>query len=170
MTKPVPSTTMSALLSGMTALDAELAFRVLAYRESLPAGLAGSYVGLTGADRCLQIGILSDMLGWQALARAHELDPVLGRQRIVEASSELVARVARAFCARCADERALTVGLPLFVEGGIVLDLRLDVQAADIVLGSTRALVVLLAPRAPLAAATSGGHAPGGAAEKEPRR
>lgn len=156
MSKPVPSSIMSTLLSSMIALDGELTFRVLAYRESIPAGLAGSYVALTGADRALQLGILSDMLGWQALARAHDVEPLLARQRVVETSSELVTRVARAFRGRWVEEREVTVGLPLFVEGGIVLDGRLDVQAADVVLGSTRALLVVLSERAPAAVAGSG--------------
>lgn len=154
MSKPVPSTTLSVLLSSMTTLDADLAFRVLAYRESIPAGLAGSYVAVTGAERALQVGILSDMLGWQALARAHDAEPLLARQRVIEASSELVTRMARAFRARGADEREVTVGLPLFVEGGIAVDSRLDVQAADVVLGTTRALLVVLSPRSPLAIST----------------
>ena len=151
MSKPVPSTTLSTLLSSMSALDAELAFRVLAYRESIPAGLAGSYVALTGAERALEVGILSDMLGWQALASVHEADPLRARQRVVEVSSELVTRLARAFGGRWG-ERDVRLGLPLFVEGGIVLDGRLDVQAADVVLGSTRALLVVLSARSASAA------------------
>jgi hypothetical protein len=147
---------LSTLLSSMTTLDPELSFRVLAYRESIPTGLAGCYVALTGADRALQIGFLSDMLGWQSLSEAHDPDPALSRQRVVEVSSELVLRLARAFRRRWADEREVTIGLPLFVEGGVALDGRHEVQAADIALGATRALLVVLTPRPALAAATLG--------------
>ena len=154
MSKPVPSATLSTLLSCLTTLDPELPFRVLAYRESIPAGLAGGYVALTDAARAVQVGLLSEMLGWQALAGASGLDAVRGRQQVVEAATELVTRLARAFRGRWADGREVTIGLPLFVEGGIVLDGRLEAQAADIVLGSTRALLVVLAAPSSLAAAT----------------
>jgi hypothetical protein len=140
----------------MTTLDPELAFRVLAYRESIPANLAGSYVALTGAELALQIGLLSDMLGWQSLSQAHDPDPALSRQRVVEVSSELVLRLASAFRGRCADVRETRIGLPLFVEGGVAVDGRHDVQAADIVLGSTRALLVVLTARPALTGSTLG--------------
>jgi hypothetical protein len=149
----------------MTALDPELAFRVLAYRESIPANLAGCYVALTGAELALQIGLLSDMLGWQSLSQAHDPDPELSRQRVVEVSSDLVLRLASAFRGRCSDVREATIGLPLFVEGGVAVDGRHDVQAADIVLGSTRALLVVLTARQALTGPTLGTDQTVGSAE-----
>jgi hypothetical protein len=148
MTKPVPSKTMTALLAGITSLwgpESRLACRVLAYRESIPSGLAGGYVALTSAERSLQIGLLSDMLGWQSLRGVVETDEVRARYEVVEGGCELVTEVARGLVSRLAGD--FSIGLPLFVDGSVLTCPDTEVQAADIVLGATRALLVLLTPR-----------------------
>jgi hypothetical protein len=135
------------MLSGVSAVvnTAERPCRVLAYRESIPVGLAGAYVSLTGPERALQVGFLSDWLGWQQLARggAGEV-PVRGA--IVAQAEELVVAAARALAE--ADGHEFVLGLPLFVEGAVTTGAQNRVQAADIVIGMTRALLVLLAPQA----------------------
>jgi hypothetical protein len=148
MTKPVPSTTMTALLAGITSFsgpDSRLPCRVLAYRETIPAGLAGGYVSLTAGERSLQVGLLSDILGWQSLRGIVESDEVRAPYEVVECACELVTEAARALASKLAG--GFTVGFPLFVDGNVLACPDTDVQAADIVLGSTRALLVLLTPR-----------------------
>jgi hypothetical protein len=148
MTKPVPSTTMTALLAGISSLsEARLTCRVLAYRESIPAGLSGGYVALTSGDRALQIGLLSDILGWHSLHGIVESDEARAQDEVVEAACALVTTVARSLAVELAGEAELSIGLPLFVDGGVLIGPETEVQAADIVLGSTRALLVLLTSR-----------------------
>jgi len=149
MTKPVPSTTMTALLAGMSSLsEARLTCRVLAYRESIPSGLSGGYVALTSGDRALQIGLLSDTLGWHSLHGVVQSDEARAQDEVVEGACALVTAVARSLTVELAGEAELSIGLPLFVDGGVLIGPDTEVQAADIVLGSTRALLVLLTPRA----------------------
>lgn len=150
MTKPVPSTTMTALLAGIASFsgpESRLPCRVLAYRESIPSGLVGGYVSLTSGERSLQIGLLSDILGWQSLRGIVESDEARARHEVVEGACELVIEVARAMTAKLGGASPFSIGLPLFVDGTVLTASETEVQAADIVLGSTRALLVLVTPR-----------------------
>jgi hypothetical protein len=153
---------MTALLAGISSLaspGARLSCRVLAYRESIPAGLEGGYVALTSAHRSLQIGLLSDILGWRSLHGVVDTDEERARDEVIERACDLVTAVARALVGELAGEPELSVGLPLFVDGGVLTGPETDVQAADIVLGSTRALLVLLTPRSEVrSAANLEGH------------
>ncbi len=161
MSNQVPVTIMNALLASMTSpssLGGRLPCRVLAYRESIPAGLSGSYVALTGAGQALQVGLLSDVLGWQALSRVSDANDVSGRDAMLEAAGQLVTEAVGVFCASRADSNQFTLGLPLFVEGSVLVGAATELQAADIVLGSTRALLVVLTPRALSAAPAVDGN------------
>lgn len=149
MTKPVPSATLSALLTGMTSLsgaETRTPCRVLAYRESIPPGLLGAYIALTSSEHSLQVGLLSDILGWQSLTNVTESHETPARDEVVRAACSLVTAAARGLCAELGGE-AMSIGLPLFVDGSVLACPGTELQAADIVLGSTRALLVLLAPR-----------------------
>ncbi|HEV8547735.1 MAG TPA: hypothetical protein VGQ57_01885 [Polyangiaceae bacterium] len=160
MTKPVASITLSALLTSMTAAAGAaegLPCRVLAYREAVPPGLVGSYVALTGPGLRLQVGFLSDVLGWQSLGRrADDGLATLSKNVVLETASRFVTSAASALCRGFAPASDVAVGLPLFVEGGVAVGADVEVQAADIVLGSTRALLVVFAERG-VTAVESGG-------------
>jgi hypothetical protein len=121
---------------------------VLAYRESIPPGLVGSYVALTGSGFSVQVGLLSDVLGWQSLGRIPSDGlATLTRNVVLETAGRLATRAASALRRGVAQTGDVVVGLPLFVEGGVAVGSEVEVQAADIVLGSTRALLVVLVPR-----------------------
>jgi len=155
MSKPVPSSIMSALIAGMTSPSSPEAFlscRVLAYRESIPPGLLGGYIALTSSERALQVGLLSDIIGWQSLTRVTESHEAPARDEVVRGACALVTAAARALSAELRGD-PLSIGLPLFVDGSVLACPETELQAADIVLGSTRALLVLLAPRSSEAAA-----------------
>ena len=62
-------------------------------------------------------------------------------------AARLVTLTARALQASVPEAATLTLGLPLFVDGGVVVGADTAAQAADIVLGQTRALLVLLERR-----------------------
>ena len=141
---------MSTLLTSMAVLCRTLhrfPCRVLAFRESVPPGLSGSFVAVAGAGRSLQIGLLADPMGWQALSQALHEDASTAPQDVAQGASELATAAATAFKQGLPDSADLTLGMPLFVDGGVVVGEDTEIQAADVVLGSTRALLVLLDQR-----------------------
>ncbi len=147
MSQRSPSVTLSALIASVTAVGqaAGATCRVLAYRESVPLGSSGAFVALVGENRSFQIGLLSDPLGWQSFdALVHDQTPGLEDAHV---AARLVTLAARALQASVPEAGALALGLPLFVDGGVVIGKDAVVQAADIVLGQTRALLVLLERR-----------------------
>jgi hypothetical protein len=141
---------MSALLTSMNSLARTLhrfPCRVLAFRESVPPGLSGSFVAVAGGGRSLQVGLLSDPMGWQRLSQALHDDLVCTPETLVSGASELATAAAAAFRRELPDSDELTLGMPLFVDGGVSVGDDTEIQAADVVLGSTRALLVLLDQR-----------------------
>jgi hypothetical protein len=147
MSDSPPENTLAALLAGMSALDQphrRLPCRVLAYRESIPVGLSGSFVAVAGGGRSFQVGVLCDPLGWSALAETlgeHALRPSEGP---VNASADVTTFAARGLIEGLRGAGPLSLGMPLFVDGGVAVGKETEIHAADVVLGGTRALVVLL--------------------------
>ncbi len=138
---------MSQLVSAMTQLSARLPSfpcRVLAYRESVPTGLCGSYVSLSGQKTEHIIGLLSHPLGWETLSRSLDHDLPLAESRgLVEGACEMAKIVADTFRSRLPEVSASVVGLPLFAEGMVSSGRRTELQAADIALGGSLVLMVL---------------------------
>jgi hypothetical protein len=147
MTKPHPSSFMNQLVNAVTELSLRLPSfpcRVLAYRESVPGGLCGSYVSLSGEKGEHIIGLLSHPLGWEALSRSLDHDLPLSEARgLVEGACEMGKIVADAFRARLPDATASVIGLPLFAEGMVSSGRRIELTAADIALGGSLVLLVL---------------------------
>jgi len=147
MSDSFPSNTLGALLAGMSALDKphqRLPCRVLAYRESIPIGLAGSFVAVAGGGRSFKVGVLCDPLGWTALAKTLGEHVVLPSESPVNASAQVTTFAARGLIVGLPGVGALSLGMPLFVDGGVAVGKETEIHAADVVLGGTRALVVLL--------------------------
>ncbi|HTQ04607.1 MAG TPA: hypothetical protein VMI54_12155 [Polyangiaceae bacterium] len=147
MSDRIPTNTLSALLAGMSALDKphqRLPCRVLAYRESIPSGLSGSFVAVAGGGRSFQVGVLCDLLGWPALAQAVGVQALRPSESPVQAAAELATFAARGLIVGLPGVGALSFGMPLFVDGSVAVGKDTDVHAADVVFASTRALVVLL--------------------------
>jgi hypothetical protein len=153
-------------MTSLSSPEALLSCRVLAYRESIPQGLVGGYIALTSSARSLQVGLLSDILGWQSLTRVTESHETPARDEVVRGACALVTAAARALSAELGGD-AMSIGLPLFVDGSVLACPETELQAADIVLGSTRALLVLLAPRASEADATNDSSTPRAASVAE---
>jgi hypothetical protein len=147
MTKPYPSHFMNQLVSAMTQLSSRLPSfpcRVLAYRESVPSGLCGSYVSLSGERTEHIVGLLSHPLGWEALSCALDHDSPLPEPRgLVEGACEIGKIVAEAFRSSLPDAAGAIVGLPLFAEGMVSSGRRIELQAADVALGGSLVLLVL---------------------------
>lgn len=138
---------MNQLVSVMTQLNRQLRSfpcRVLAYRESVPSGLCGSFISLTGATAEHIVGMLSHPLGWESLARALDHDAPRPEARgLVEGACELSRVVAESFRRHLSQGPAVTVGVPLFADGTVSSCRTVDVQAAELALGGSLVLVVL---------------------------
>ncbi len=138
---------MNQLVTAMTQLSSRMPSfpcRVLAYRESVPSGLCGSYVSLSGERAEHIVGLLSHPLGWESLSRALDHDcPLLESRGLVEGACEIGKIVADAFRTCLPDAAASIVGLPLFAEGMVSSGRRIELQAADVALGGSLVLVVL---------------------------
>lgn len=136
---------MSQLVSAVTQLSSQLSSfpcRVLAYRESVPTGLCGSYVSLSGERAEHIVGLLSHPLGWEALGTALDHDlPRPEPRGLVEGACELTRIVAESFRRKLAGGGV--VGLPLFADGMVSSGRHVELQAADIALGSSLVLLVL---------------------------
>jgi hypothetical protein len=147
MTKPHPASFMNQLVNAITELRSRLPSfpcRVLAYRESVPSGLCGSYVSLSGDKTEHIVGLLSHPLGWEALSRSLDHDLPLAESRgLVEGACEIGKIVADAFRMRLPDPTVSVVGLPLFAEGMVSSGRKIELQAADIALGGSLVLLVL---------------------------
>ncbi len=145
MNNRAPSVTLSALLAAVARVgESSSCFtsRVLAYRESVPPGLSGAFVALAGENRSFKFGLFSDPLGWQSLDAVVRIAEPAGVEAHV--ASTLVTSIARTLQASIPEAAELALGLPLFVDGGLVVGKDTEVQAADVVLGQTRALLILL--------------------------
>jgi len=138
---------MSQLVRAITQLDGTLTSfpcRVLAYRESVPSGLCGSYVSLSGSGTEHIVGLLSHPLGWETLSQALDHASPRGEPRgLVEGACELARIVADAFRRRLPNGATSVVGLPLFADGMVSSGRQVELQAADIAFGSNLVLLVL---------------------------
>lgn len=138
---------MNQLVSAITDLQGKLASfpcRVLAYRESVPSGLCGSYVSVSSESADHIVGLLSHPLGWEALGRALDHDlPGPERRGLVEGACDLTRIVAHNFQRQLRGGPASAVGVPLFADGMVSSSRYVELQAADIALGSCLALLVL---------------------------
>jgi hypothetical protein len=138
---------MNLLVSAMNELQGKLSSfpcRVLAYRESLPSGLCGSYVSVSGESAEHIVGLLSHPLGWESLGRALDRDlPAAEPRGLVEGACELTRIVAHMFRKQLRLGAAAAVGVPLFADGMVSSARQVELQAADIALGSCLVLLVL---------------------------
>jgi hypothetical protein len=120
--------------------------RVLAFRDSLPPGLVGAYVTLLGARDSLHVGVLADDASCIALARrmsaTTELDSVSVRSRMCDIARNL----GRALAHRIGGLH-IAVSEPVFVDGIARRTSDVGLRAAEVVLGGTRATLVVVARR-----------------------
>lgn len=138
-----PSTLFDCLLQGMERTSLRLGLsgcRVLAYRESIPVGMAGVYVGLVDDHRTFQVGLLSDPVGCRELSEAATAssEPV----SMVAGLCELTMDVVHSFSQEIRTT-FLRVGIPLFIDTPPFVCPNVAVEAADVALGRTRAMLTL---------------------------
>lgn len=138
---------MNQLVSVMTQLSRQLKSfpcRVLAYRESVPTGLCGSFVSITGGSTEHIVGLLSHPLGWESLSRALDHDAPRAESRgLVEGACELSRIVADSLRKQLPQGDRATVGVALFADGMVSSCRYVDVHAAELALGGSLVLLVL---------------------------
>jgi hypothetical protein len=149
MTSP-PALLTGQLLAAATEVHRRLPSfpcRMLAYRESVPTGMSGVYVSLSGAHVEHVVGLLAPAASWQALTRALDHDqPRREPRSLVECACEISRALADAF-RRTSSEADCVMGLPLFAEGMVSGGRKLTRLVIDVVLGESAALLVLFSRR-----------------------
>jgi hypothetical protein len=118
--------------------------RVLAFRDALPRGLVGAYAPVLSGDDVVYVGILSDVCGCEALTRMFRHSASLSESAMRMALPDLVRELANGLLARVDPRACLTVGPPVFVDGVARRARNSRVRAAEVLLGVTRATLVLL--------------------------
>lgn len=118
--------------------------RVLAYRDALPSGLVGAYVTLFGGNESIHVGVLSDETSCVAIARRSplaraSLDAVGVRTVMCNIARTLGDGLRR----RLWTTLHVSVSEPVFVDGIARRTHGLSLRAAEVVLGGSRATLVL---------------------------
>jgi hypothetical protein len=119
-------------------------YRALAYRDSLPPGLVGAYVPITGVATGFHVGVLADVCSCDrltcALNRAHEPS----QPGVRAALSELALELALGVLQRVDPALRLALGSPLFVDGLLRRTRRVRLRAAEVAFDSIDATLVLV--------------------------
>ncbi len=123
-----------------------LSFEVVAPRE-IPAG-HGAYVGLVAQDEPIQVGILVEGGGCQALAKTllgmSSSDEDLPPADVSDAMCEIINIVAGGLKRRVHEQMPVVMGLPLFVSGQPLPNQQQSLSARSVQLGGVAARVLLL--------------------------
>jgi hypothetical protein len=122
--------------------------RVLAYRDSLPPGLIGSYVPVIDGDSSIHVGILSDACSCDALAWLIDDSAAHSALRTRSALSELTQRLAAGLSRRSETGAPLAVGAPVFIDGIARRTRGACVRAVEVAFGVTRATLVVVGSEA----------------------
>ncbi len=150
-TVPSGDDLMRALIAAASALCGSMPrlsdCRVLAYRDSLPPGLVGSFVPVLGRDSSIHVGILSDVCSCDALAWLVEGGTTRSDLGTRTALSNLTQRLACGL-AWASEGGALTVGDAVFVDGIVRRTRTACIRAVEVVFGVTRATLVVTGPEA----------------------
>ena len=125
---------------------------VLRTFDRIPPGREGAYLALVGQEDSIQIGLISNAEGCQALAKGllqmepggEDLDPA----DMADAMCEVVNIIAGGLKARVNGKvPPIKLGLPLFVNGAVQPSSRLVIVVAELLIGTVPAALVLIEPR-----------------------
>lgn len=112
----------------------------------------GAYIGLTGPDESVQIGLVSRPEGLQALAKAmlgmFPDDEDLPPSDVADAVGEIANIFAGGVkCRMLPRYGSLTLGLPLFIHGYIEPTEKLSIQGVDLQIGDIEASLLVIRGR-----------------------
>jgi Chemotaxis phosphatase CheX len=110
--------------------------------------MCGAYVPLSSADSVLQIGLVTDRTGCEAISRAllamEATEAFASPGDVADAFGEIANMVAGGVKSRMNDRMpSLRLGLPLFVDGRVV-QAAAEQRTTELLLGTVRTSVVVL--------------------------
>jgi len=151
MTPDVQSSCLDALTESASELTSTvlggLAFEALGPCADFGAG-NGAYLGLVAQEEPIQVGILVDGPGCQALSKAllgmEPADEDLPPSDVSDAMCEIINIIAGGLKRRVAQRMPVTMGLPIFVSGHPLPNQQQTVLARSIKIGEVAASVLLL--------------------------
>lgn len=112
---------VTAAASEFTATTLDFPLGATVGLRALPLELTGCYVALVGKNHSVQVGLASDPLGCQDLARAlFGTDEDLPDSEVNDALGEIANIIAGGVKSRCSEAHAgLSLGLPMAMEGHV---------------------------------------------------
>lgn len=151
MTPTVQSNCLDALVESARELAGTsfggMAFEELGSTDDFGVG-HGAYLGLSAQDEPIQVGILVDSAGCQALAKAllgmEPADEDLPDSDVGDAMCEVINMLAGGLKRRVSEQMAVTMGLPMFVAGQPLPNHQQTAVARRLKLGEVAAHVILL--------------------------
>ncbi len=151
MTPAVQSICLDALAESAGELTATvlggMPFQALSLTETFGAG-HGAYLGLVAQEEPIQVGILVDGPGCQALAKAllgmEPGDEDLPPSDVSDAMCEIINIIAGGLKRRVSERMPVTMGLPIFVSGHPLPNQQQVVLARMLKIGEITANVLLL--------------------------
>jgi hypothetical protein len=146
-------------LDALTESTSEVAATVLGGMEFVRQGASvgamhghGAYLGLVAQEEPIQVGVLVDEAGSQALAKAllglTPADEDLPPSDVSDAMCEVINIVAGGLKRRVATKLAITLGLPIFVNGHPLPNGQQHVVARELTIGGTPLKLLLLTHKA----------------------
>jgi len=116
------------------------------------SGLSGAYLPLSTTTEQIQVGLLADDAGCQALAKAllgmEQTEPDLSMGDMSDSFSEIVNMLAGGLKRRLEGRVDVKLGLPLFVNGVVQPNSHITILATELQLGAVEAVVLLVVPSA----------------------
>jgi hypothetical protein len=116
------------------------------------SGLCGAYLPLSTTTEQIQVGLLADDAGCQALAKAllgmEQAEPDLSVPDMSDSFAEIVNLLAGGLKRRLEGRVDLKLGLPLFVSGVVRANSHITILATELRLGSVEVVVLLVMPSA----------------------
>jgi hypothetical protein len=151
MTPTVQNSCLDALTESARELTSTvlggLAFEALGPSADFGVG-NGAYLGLVAQEEPIQVGILVDGAGCQALSKAllgmEPTDEDLPASDVSDAMCEIINIIAGGLKRRVAERMPVTMGLPIFVSGHPLPNQQQAVLARSLRIGSVSASVLLL--------------------------
>lgn len=112
----------------------------------------GAYIGLTAPDEAVQVGLVAEMAGLQALAKAmlgmapedEDLPPADVADAVGELANIFAGGIKNRMLPRLG---AVTLGLPLFINGYIEPTDKLAIHAVDLQLGPVATSLLVIRER-----------------------
>lgn len=158
-------------LDALTESAGEVAATVLGGLPCVCEGLTpdamsghGAYLGLVAQEEAIQVGLIAEPAGCQALAKAllglEPADEDLPPADVSDAMCELINIVAGGLKRRVTGRISVTLGLPIFVSGHPLPNAHQNVVAHALVIGEVKVRLILVTQKSHTASVSRSGVNP----------